>query len=185
MDKNLKLIEDMENERIKKVEDLNIIDDELMIYLKNNGFFTQWASINHHGNYDGGLFDHSYVVYLKLQEYTNKLGLVWERPESPFIVGFFHDLCKIDAYKVDKDENGEWAMARNKEMLLHEHGIKSVVLLQRYLKLTDEEIACITYHMGAYTSPELWDNYGNAVKLFPNVLYTHASDMYVSHVLDL
>ena len=25
-------------------------------------------------------------------------NLKWERPESPLIVGMFHDLCKIDSY---------------------------------------------------------------------------------------
>ena len=62
------------------------------------GFFRAPASVNHHGNYEGGLFDHSFAVTEALLELTEKLDLKWWRPESPIIVGMFHDLCKCDQY---------------------------------------------------------------------------------------
>ena len=48
--------------------------------------------------------------------------------------------------------------------------------------LTEEEIMCIRYHMGAFTDKEEWRDYTNAVKNFPNVLWTHQADMLASHV---
>ena len=49
-------------------------------------------------------------------------------------------------------------------------------------KLTEEEAACIVYHMGAYTEKEKWDFYGRAIERFPNVLWTHHADMIASKI---
>ena len=45
-------------------------------------YFTQPASINHHGNYEGGLFDHSWAVMEALENLTYKLDLKWEDKRS-------------------------------------------------------------------------------------------------------
>ena len=65
------------------------------------GFFTAPASTKYHGAYEGGLFDHSLETAKQLVMLTDQIGLKWERPESPYIVGMFHDLCKCDNYIVD------------------------------------------------------------------------------------
>ena len=69
--------------------------NRILAYLIDNGFFIAPASTKYHGNYAGGLFDHSMNVAEVLADLTEKLSLHWERPESPWIIGFFHDLCKI------------------------------------------------------------------------------------------
>lgn len=130
--------------------------------LVDMGFFTAPASTKYHGAYEGGLFDHSCNVTLALLELTEKNGLVWKRPQSPYIVGMFHDLCKADQYKhpvVAKDLIGTkvedtYAWEYRKNMLLKGHGDKSVMLLSQFYTLTEEEIVCIRYHMGAFTSQE-------------------------------
>ena len=50
------------------------------------------------------------------------------------------------------------------------------------LKLTDEEIACIRWHMGAFDEKENWKHYSYAVSQYPNVLYTHTADMIASQI---
>lgn len=141
-------------------------------------FFTVPASTKYHGAYVGGLFDHSLLVAKTLVELTEKLGLVWERPESPYIVGMFHDLCKCDNYATDT-ETGKYVY--NPEIIIPDHGAKSVIMLQKYCPLTDEEIACIRWHMGAYeTDTKMWEYYGRAVERYPNVLFTHTADMIAS-----
>lgn len=50
------------------------------------GYFSAPASAGHHGNADGGLYDHSKMVTLELLDLTEKLGLKWGRPESPYKV---------------------------------------------------------------------------------------------------
>lgn len=154
----------------------NIINIEDLIKEK---FFDQPASTKYHGAFEGGLFKHSLEVAECLVEMTEKLNLKWENPRSPYIVGMFHDFCKCDNYV--KNEDG--AYSYNTNMLLNGHGEKSIIMLQKYIKLTDEEIACIRWHMGAFeTDTKLWEYYGKAIEKYPNVLYTHTADMVASKI---
>ena len=142
------------------------------------GFFDAPASTKYHGAYEGGLFEHSLEVAKALVELTKKLGLQWERPSSPYIVGMYHDLCKCDAYIKDGDK---WTW--NNDIIIPGHGEKSVIELQKLVYLTDEEIACIRWHMGAFeTDTKMWDYYGRAIEKYPNVLYTHTADMIASKI---
>ena len=58
-----------------------------------------------------------------------------------------------------------------------------MLLLQAPIRLTEEEMACIRYHMGAFTEKEQWNDYTNAVHKYHNVLWTHQADMLASHVM--
>lgn len=145
------------------------------------GFFTAPASTKYHGAYEGGLFDHSLEVAKSLVDLTEDLGLKWERPESPYIIGMYHDLCKCDNYVKDF-ESDKWIY--NPDIIIPGHGEKSVMILQKYINLTDEEIACIRWHMGAYeTDTKMWGYYGKAIEKYPNVLYTHTADMIASKIV--
>lgn len=148
--------------------------------LNDIDFFTAPASTKYHGAYEGGLFDHSLATAEALLELTEKLNLKWERPESPYIVGMYHDLCKCNNYVKDFETD---KYIYNPDIIIPGHGDKSVIMLQKYLKLTDEEIACIRWHMGAYEKdPKMWDYYGKAIEKYPNVLYTHTADMIASKI---
>lgn len=149
------------------------------IELCEMGFFTAPASTKYHGAYVGGLFDHSLHVARELVNLTEKLDLKWERPESPYIVGMYHDLCKCDAY-IDTPQGFEY----NPKITLPGHGEKSIIMIQKYLDLTEEEILCIRWHMGAYEKdPKMWEYYGRAIEKYPNVLYTHTADMIASKIV--
>lgn len=152
---------------------------EFINILKENGFFTAPASIHHHGAYSGALFDHSLTVTNSLLYLTRQLELKWQRKESPLIVGMFHDLCKVDNYTRTSNEAWEY----NNATLLPGHGDKSVIMLQQYMQLTEEEMLCIRWHMGAFDDKENWNSYGRAVTNFPNVLYTHTADMIAARIL--
>jgi len=153
--------------------DVNTLDDM--------GFFTAPASTKYHGSYEGGLFDHSLEVAKSLVDLTNKLGLKWNTPGSPYIVGMFHDLCKVDNYIYDI-ETGKYKY--NPDIIIPGHGEKSVIMLQKHINITDEEIACIRWHMGAYeTDTKLWEYYGRAIEIYPNVLFTHTADMIASKIV--
>lgn len=153
----------------------------LLEYLRESGFFEAPASIHHHGAYPGALYDHSLAVMASLVKLTDRLDLQWQEPRSPYIVGMFHDLCKVDNYK-HKDGSGE-AWEYNNAALLPGHGEKSVILLQRFLPLTEEEMLCIRWHMGAFDDKENWNSYGRACTAYPNVLYTHTADMIAARIL--
>lgn len=167
-----------------------VVSDDMMEYLMAYGFFTAPASTKYHGNYEGGLLEHSYMVTKFLLTLTQDNHLIWRKARSPFIVGMFHDLCKIDQYRhpasdlvVDGmllPDPSKWEY--NPDTLLKGHGDKSVMLLSQFYTLTEEEIMCIRYHMGAYTEKEEWPYYDRAVEQYPNVLWTHQADMLASKV---
>lgn len=142
----------------------------------NEGFAIAPASTKYHGAYPGGLFDHSVNVFHRLEELTQLNHLEWRRPESPFIIGMFHDLCKCDQY--NETENG---YEYNQDVVLKGHGSKSVMMLSEFFHMTGEEILCIRYHMGAYEKDE-WAELDRAIKICPNILYTHLADMLASKI---
>lgn len=146
-------------------------------YLVHIGFFTAPASTKYHGNYEGGLFDHSYQVTKCLLALTSRLELEWERPQSPYLIGMFHDLCKCDQYEKQAD-----GYTYNKDLIWTGHGEKSVIMTQRIVDLTEEEALCIRWHMGAYEGEKVWNNLGAAIEQYPNILFVHTADMMATRI---
>ncbi len=159
-----------------------LVPEELIRYMTDNGFHLAPASTKYHGAYPGGLFDHSMAVADALVELTSKLGLKWQNDRSPVVVGLLHDLCKIDQYIKETGADGKVTYSYNKNTLISGHGDKSIILASQFMTLTEEEIACIRWHMGAFDEKENWSFYGNAVEKYPNVLYTHTADMIASRI---
>lgn len=160
------------------------VGDLLSEFLQRHRMLDAPASTKYHGAWPGGWFEHSLCVMQQLVLLTERNGLGWKRPESPYIVGFFHDICKLDQYvEVRKDEDGKPVYAWNQNTLFKGHGEKSVLILAAMgAQLTEEEVACIRYHMGAFIDREQWNDYSRAVEIYPNVLWTHTADMIASHV---
>lgn len=175
---------------MKLPDGTSVVSDDMMEYLMAYGLFTAPASTKYHGNHEGGLLKHSSAVAKFLVQLTEDNHLTWKNPRSPYIVGMFHDLCKIDQYRhpasdlvVDGmllPDPSKWEY--NPDTLLKGHGDKSVMLLSQFYTLTEEEIMCIRYHMGAFTDKSEWNDYTRAVRNYPNVLWTHQADMLASHV---
>lgn len=157
-----------------------IVSKELLDYLETSGFYIAPASTKFHLNYEGGLCEHSTNVTKALLDLTESMRLTWQRPESPFIIGLLHDLCKADQYV--KTSYG-WTWNNNQQ--ISGHGTKSVAICNNCkFKLTDEERACILYHMGSFTAKEEWSDYTSAIHTYPNVLYTHMADMIATHIIE-
>lgn len=180
-------------ELFKQIMNKVHINEDFLQWLIDEGFFTAPASTKYHGAYKGGLFDHSFAVTETLVEMTEKLGIEWEYPRSPYIVGMFHDLCKIDQYEkvvdvegvscfgMDEVKGEEYHFEYSSDSLFPGHGDKSVMKLAAWMQLTEEEILCIRYHMGAYEK-DTWDYYDRAIRKYETVLWTHHADMYASKV---
>lgn len=148
-------------------------------WLIESGFFNAPASIKYHGNYAGGLFDHSFSTMTILLDLSLVNGLAWKNARSPYLIGIFHDICKIDQYVPDPDGKNRFIYA---EQSAPGHGDKSVRILDEYYDLTDEEEMCIRYHMGAFCEKDEWPDYTAAVRKWPNLLWTHHADMLAAHV---
>ena len=89
-----------------------------------------------------------------------------------------YDDCYID------NEDGTYSY--NTKQLYKGHGWKSAILAQKFgVKLNEEELACIIYHMGAFGAIGDEQNaYAEAVQKYPSVLFTHTADMIASHVFN-
>lgn len=158
-------------------------------WLCDTSFFKDPASTRYHLNVPGGLFQHSLNVTLSLVKTLHCDPSLWGRPESPFIVGMLHDVTKIGKYKISSDMNMmtdelEIMYEYNKDYINYGgHGEDSVIKVLQHMDLTEEELLCIRYHMGAYEKDD-WEGFDKAIRKYPMVLYTHTADMLASKVVE-
>ena len=157
--------------------------NDLVEFLKKTDFFLAPASTRFHGSRRSGLVQHSTKVCKILVDLTEKNNLVWGQPDSVYIVALFHDLCKL-AFYGESLRNVKKASGWVKEpyyvvddqLPIGAHGDKSVFIAMKYMRLTNEEIACIRFHMG-YSEPK--DGYmalNNAMRKYPNVSWLFMAD---------
>ena len=158
-------------------------------------FFRAPASTRFHGNYEGGLCEHSVNVYECLHAYlardrVKQLYGLSASEESIAIVALLHDLCKVNVYKPSfrtvTDENGVWQRVPSYEyddQLPYGHGEKSVYIATGYMKLTREEAFAIRYHMGFSTTDDP-KNVGNAFERFPLAYALSVADSEATYFLE-
>lgn len=171
--------------------------DKLLDYLlsPSSDFFTAPASTRFHGNYEGGLLEHSLNVYDCLVDYLsrdkvkNEFNLEYS-DETVAIVSLLHDLCKVNVYKAGfrnvKGEDGVWRQVPNysfEDMLPYGHGEKSVYIISGFMRLTREEAFAIRYHMG-FSGEENKTTVGNALDMFPLALAVNIADMEATFLIE-
>lgn len=149
--------------------------DELLQWIRESDFMTAPASTRFHGSHEGGLVEHSVNVFNRLGRYD----------ETGAIVALLHDICKANFYTVSyrnqKNEYGIWEKVPYyavDDKLPIGHGDKSVIIIQKFMKLTDEEIFAIRFHMGDYTDA----NTGKAFSMFPLALLLHQADEQATYI---
>lgn len=162
----------------------------VMGLLGSTDFFEAPASTKYHGDYPGGLFDHSRAVADALSEWA-EMGVsdTWRRPCSPVLVGLLHDFTKANKYRpvfdilvpADTEPPLTGYEYAPKKAGFGGHGEDSLCKVLLKVPLTEEEAMCIRWHMGPYEKDK-WDDYDAAIRKFPNVLWTHTADMYASKV---
>ena len=192
--KIIELLKATERERIDKVID----------YLQNKSdYFTAPASTTFHGNYPGGLAEHSLNVYnvaMRIKtvmiemnpELANRIN-----NESIAIVTLLHDLCKTNVYKIEKKNrkiNGTWiemdAYGVDYSKFPLGHGEKSVImLLSLGFPLTRDEMLAIRWHMAAWELPfqsaEAKSNLNAAREQCPLLAVLQAADGLASSLLEV
>ena len=178
---------------------------DLINYLEDEtDFFIAPASANHHGNLEKGLLQHSLDVYYNFKFLCNNFDKEISE-ESIIIISLLHDVCKTNFYELskkslpDKDEKGNLKLDRYGKKIWIEkevysindnmplgHGEKSVIILQKYIQLTNKELFSIRWHMMSYDDST--KSYaGNlaltkALDLFPVISLIHCADLLsISH----
>lgn len=144
------------------------INDLIRWLDEETDFFVAPSSVNHHDAVAGGLLHHSLNVYAHLFRLSEVFQGNYDR-DSLILISLLHDVCKTNFYSQVKkslprrDPEGniipnEWGKPIWDESLVYEindrfplgHGEKSVILIQRFIPLTDTEIMGIRWHMMAY-----------------------------------
>lgn len=126
-------------------------------WLDTTDFKTAPASSKFHLNALGGLCQHSLNVYKCATNMVTQYSL--DLPfESIALSCLLHDLCKVQMYKKNQVWDKEWKNKTNEWRKTEEwtvdedqpfgHGEKSVILANRFIEFTEEEIAAIRWHLG-------------------------------------
>lgn len=160
----------------------------------NSDFFTAPASTRFHGDYSGGLVEHSLNVYYCLKDYLNRNRVKEEyglnyTDETIALVSLLHDVCKINVYKTstrNKKINGEWQQVPFYEFddqIPYGHGEKSVYMITPFIKLTREEAFAIRYHMG-FSGSDPVNNVGKSFEMFPLAFALSTADMEATYFCD-
>ena len=162
-------------------------------------FFIAPASTKYHGNYDGGLCEHSIDVYemaVRLEslyrEDIRKQYLVLNRlydraqfMESLTIAALFHDLCKVNFYKTKISGRNNSTFTVDEQLPFGGHGSKSVYVLSKYLKdLTDDEAIAINCHMGFSRAGDSTISIGESFRYSPLAWIIHVADEAATFMLD-
>lgn len=161
-------------------------------------FYTAPASTRHHGAVEGGLLAHSLAVY----DWLSKLHV--EMPsmvsgDTLTIVALLHDLCKVNVYALEKkslprkDEQGNLVLDKYGKKIWDDtlvytwddklpivgHGARSVIMAQRFIRLTVEETMGIGWHMGAWDTTDYNQriSLGQAMQIYPLCLAVQMADM--------
>ena len=167
--------------------------EDLINFIEKTDFFTAPASTRFHGDYEGGLLEHSMKVYdiFKHKAKNNVMGMEWS-DDTLIIMALLHDICKVNFYKVDyrnaKNERGEWEKVPYytvDDTIPYGHGEKSVMMITEYIKLTPEEKYAIRWHMGFTEPKEQYNTIGSAFKRYPIALLLHEADLEATYFYDI
>jgi hypothetical protein len=168
--------------------------ENIIEFCKSTDFYYAPSSASFHSNYQGGLLDHSILVYVLAMKYRDTLGemhpeLVDKLPvEELTISALLHDICKVCFYqkvqKWRKDANNQWESYEGYEIndsFPIGHGEKSVIMLQNLgLVLQPSEMLAIRYHMGSWDGAmrtnDLKFSYSKAIDICPLITVLQHAD---------
>ncbi len=174
--------------------------DRLVNYLASTDYYTAPASTRFHGNYEGALAEHSLNVAALLLRKNEQLGLGLPKGTC-ILAGLCHDLCKVNFYVQDYKnqkvykENGTKFDAKGRfdwetvptytisDNFPCGHGEKSVIMLQNFLRLTQEEILLIRWHMGPFAAANEYD-FNTATDFKPEIVAMFTADMEASALFE-
>lgn len=176
--------------------------DSVLDFLEKSDFYYAPSSSLYHGNYEGGLLEHSLNVMeiaVKLYDDFKELAPIETKDvtrESVILCSLLHDICKtyfyvpkIKSRKNDMDEWEQYIGYEIKDQLPLWHGAKSVIMLQMMgLKLNVQEMLAIQWHMGAwnngYTEASTKKSMGDAYSNYPLCLMIHCADSMATFILE-
>lgn len=158
-------------------------------YLEESDFFVAPASTKYHGNYKGGLAEHSLNVH-EIFKRKNEIYDFGLSDDTVKITGLLHDICKTNFYTVSSrnvKKDGKWIQVPYyavDDQVPFGHGEKSVILLQQFIRLSKEEVIIIRWHMGGYEPSQNYNSISNAWNMCKAGCALHTADLESSYILE-
>ena len=163
----------------------------LLDWITGTDFFTAPASTRFHGDYEGGLVEHSVNVWRELIRLLKAYPEIKTSAETAAIISLLHDLCKIGCYKTEMrnvKDGANWVRRPfykfEEDFCYGGHGAKSVFLIQRFMPLSDEEAVAVNCHMGFADRSSGDYSLGNAYEHYPLAWLLHVADESASYLLE-
>jgi len=120
---------------------------KLIKWLRNpgTGFIDAPASrlSKRHHCHSGGLIEHSLAMHVILGNLI-KITKIKLDEDSITIIALLHDICKTGTYTSSEkgyDKDDKYPIG---------HGEKSIIIVQKFIDLTMDEIMAIRWHMGPF-----------------------------------
>ena len=165
--------------------------DRLLEWLIGSDFFTAPASTRFHAAYEGGLVEHSLNVYKVFMKKHFVEGE--DDPESVAICTLLHDICKAGFYEVSyrnrKNEDGQWEKVPYytiNDRFPYGHGEKSVFLIERFMRLKNDEAVAIRWHMRGFDDTAKAGSFAiaHAYEQYPLAVKVHLSDLEATYLCE-
>lgn len=166
--------------------------EDLISYMEECGFFDAPCSSKYHLSCEGGLAKHTRNV----MTYAEKLGVAWlggkeynNIQEHVIISACLHDLGKMGQFDkplyiqnlLKSGAVGKQPYKVNSDLLDIPHEVRSIMIAQTFIDLTEEEQFAILYHNGLYGDFK----YEISGKETPLYMIIHFADMWASRVVEI
>ena len=164
--------------------------ERLLEWLMGSDFFIAPASTKYHCACEAGLVTHSLNVYRILKKRCEEYGDRFS-PETIAICGLLHDICKTNFYTISlrnvKNERGQWEQRPYytvDDQFPFGHGEKSVFVIERYMRLKEEEAVAIRWHMGGFDEAARSDGFtiSHAYEKYPLAVLLHMADLEATYL---
>lgn len=169
--------------------------ENLISFIQKSDFYTAPASTRFHSCHEGGLLEHTLLVYDRLiAKFNDEL---WKekvdvKQENLIVSALLHDICKAYFYNVSlrnakNDETGKWEKVPYytvEDKIPYGHGEKSAMMAEEFIRLEPVERYAIRWHMGFTEPKENWNVLGCAIRKYPLILALHTSDLEATYLLE-
>ena len=137
----------------------NKFSDICLAWLASTDMYSAPASTKYHEAFHGGLLVHTLNVYNRAIELLYGMDCFKNNisAQSASLVALTHDWCKIDLYEsyernVKNNKTGQWEKElnykHNQKGIPLGHGVSSMFLASKCIKLSQVEALAIRWHMG-------------------------------------
>ena len=163
--------------------------EKLLEWLSQSDFFIAPASTKYHSAFEGGLVQHSLNVYKLLKKRCAEYGIT--DGESIAICGLLHDICKANFYTISyrnaKNERGVWEKVPYytvDDQFPFGHGEKSVFVVERFMRLRENEAIAIRWHMGGFDEAAKSGGFSisHAYEKYPLAVLLHMADLEATYL---